>query len=486
MKAKITILCVFLFIFIIYLFTMLPGQAFHDAGEFQTIIHTVQIGHPTGFPTYIIFGKIFDIILPFVAPAWKANFLSLLYTLATLVFILLISINLTKNKLASILATLSAAFILPVFNYAGLADSHTLDRLFFFALFYIMLKISEKWGLWLWIIFALVFGLGLGNHLFLVYSIPGFLIWIVYLFFKKGIPLNWHPFVCGFLALILGLSVYILIPLKGFDGNKINAMYALNTYSGFMHHVMGSDFKNLMFAGGSSKIISQILAGFALFPKNLTVVSTIIGFAGLIYGLTKKFVPTTILLISFCAFLTFSTNYPTSDPSRYFANFYEIYVIWVAFGLTIIFFGISKVFIKDKYLKNLSIVVVAGLFVIFVPFSLLLRNFEKVDKSKDRRAENYATEIFDSVPPHSVIICWWNYYTPLWYQQSILGKRPDVDILNNGDFVTLAKEYYGTRPVFVVDQINGIEQYFNLDIFGPIYKLSPKTPHYQTNLEETN
>ncbi len=463
---------------------MLPGQAFHDAGEFQTIIHTVQIGHPTGFPTYIIFGKIFDMILPFVAPAWKANFLSLLYTMATLVLIFLILINLTKNKLASILATLSVAFILPIFNYAGLADSHTLDRLFLFSLFYILLKISEKWNLKLWIFFALVFGLGLGNHLFIVCSIPGFVIWIILLFYQKKIPINWKPFVYGFLALILGLSVYSLLLIKGFEGNKINSLYPLNTYSGFISHVMGSDFKDLMFTGGPSKIMSQILAGFALISQNLTVLSTIIGFVGLIYAFIKRFIPTTILFISFCAFLVFSTNYPTSDPSRYYANFYEIYIVWVAFGLTGIFLGISKISSKYKYLKNIFIIVVTGIFVIFVPLNLLLKNFEKVDKSKDRNAENYATEVFNSVPPNSVIFCWWNYYTPLWYQQKILGKRPDVDLLNKYNFVTLAEQYYGTRPIFVVDQVDGIEKYYDLVRFGPIFKLSPKIPINKINLEE--
>src|SRR5450759_4237075 len=60
---------------VLYLRTLLPGMAFDDWGEMQTVPHVLGIAHPTGYPTYILTAWLFE-LLPFGYLAIVANMLA--------------------------------------------------------------------------------------------------------------------------------------------------------------------------------------------------------------------------------------------------------------------------------------------------------------------------------------------------------------------------------------------------------------------------
>ena len=56
---------------------LLPGVAFWDTGEFQTVGPVMGTAHPTGFPTYVLLGWLASVVLqPFGEPAFRMNLLS--------------------------------------------------------------------------------------------------------------------------------------------------------------------------------------------------------------------------------------------------------------------------------------------------------------------------------------------------------------------------------------------------------------------------
>ena len=38
----------------VYVVTLMPGVAFGDWGEMQTVPHVLGVAHPTGYPTYVL------------------------------------------------------------------------------------------------------------------------------------------------------------------------------------------------------------------------------------------------------------------------------------------------------------------------------------------------------------------------------------------------------------------------------------------------
>ena len=56
---------------------LLPGVAFWDTGEFQTVGPVLGTAHPTGFPTYVLLGWLAVVLFqPFGDEAFRMNLLS--------------------------------------------------------------------------------------------------------------------------------------------------------------------------------------------------------------------------------------------------------------------------------------------------------------------------------------------------------------------------------------------------------------------------
>ena len=66
--------------FAIYLYTLFPTVApYRDAGEIATVIHTLGVAHPPGYPLYTLLGKIFVLLVPFGNIAYRMNVLSAVF-----------------------------------------------------------------------------------------------------------------------------------------------------------------------------------------------------------------------------------------------------------------------------------------------------------------------------------------------------------------------------------------------------------------------
>lgn len=59
----------------VYLFTLAPDLTWGDSGELVTAVHTLGIPHPTGYPLYILAGRVFS-LLPIGSTAYRMNLFS--------------------------------------------------------------------------------------------------------------------------------------------------------------------------------------------------------------------------------------------------------------------------------------------------------------------------------------------------------------------------------------------------------------------------
>jgi hypothetical protein len=84
--------------------------------------------------------------------------------------------------------------------------------------------------------------------------------------------------------------------------------------------------------------------------------------------------------------------------------------------------------------------------------------YAAVDQSGQHAAQTWVDRALGEMEPDSVIVSWWSYSTPLWYEQRVLGKRPDITIIddrtrldeNLGDLTDAIDANLGTRPVYVL------------------------------------
>lgn len=471
-KKFILVLFAFCIIFIAYLKTMLPSQGFFDHGELQTIIPTLDIAHPSGYPTYTILGYLFVNIFRVGEMAWRANLLSVIYTVSAIIFIYLFLFKLTKNILVPLVSVLTLAFTKPVWDHAGKADEHTLNLLFVFLLLYLFLLLSRSWGDKKWFLFCLLFGLGLGNHLLVIFTIPGFIIWFLFLIFQKKVKLSYKLFLNGFLGIVLGLSVYLLLPLRQMYGNSLVEENLL-TWQGFIGYVSGSAFHNQMLQGGLQNILNNLLNGLLIVINYLPSLIVYFAIIGIILGVYFQRMVTVVLLICFIFFITITTNFPTGDPERYYLEDLSLISILSAFGI-IYLFKLIEITLKKIAKRSFPRVFLIIFLVLFlVPYSLYEFNYGIVDKSRDYSAYQYSKNIFTQVLPNSVILSWWSYSTPLLYRQRVLRERPDIKILNKNkwEWKKYVDEFISIRPVYIIEYEPNVAMSYQLIPKGSIYQV---------------
>src|SRR3989339_1263640 len=87
---KIKLAALLLLVFGLYLFTLFPAMApYRDSGEMATVIHTLGVPHPPGYPLYALSGKVFASLFPLGNVAYRANVLSALASALTILFLYL-------------------------------------------------------------------------------------------------------------------------------------------------------------------------------------------------------------------------------------------------------------------------------------------------------------------------------------------------------------------------------------------------------------
>lgn len=441
--SLILLLLVLVCLFLIYLKTMMPTISFHDPGELQTVVPTVNVAHPTGFPTYVLLGKVLIMIIPFGQIAWRVTFLSTLYSLGVLFLLGCFIRLLTKDIYFYLAGVLLLGLCKPFWDYAGIADTHTLNRLFIFILLNIFLLFYQTKRKWFFLLFCLTFGLGLGDHLLLLFALPGFVFWTIAGIFQGSIILKLNTLIYGMLLFFLGLSVYLLLPLREFFGPLISVNYSLQNWPNFIKHVSGADFQGLMLQGDFIVLFNNMIQGLDYLSGSVTLVGILIGLVGIYYGMYKDKVIFITLSIIFISFLFFSTNYPTSDPTRYYLSYISIYAIFICFGL-----------VKIGKMLSMGSRILTFFIILLIPLNFLLNSYQSVDKSNQDNAFNYSKKIFSEVLPNSLILSWWNYSTPLWYREYVLNERKDIKISNIGEpeWINYVKLNISNRPIYIVEE----------------------------------
>lgn len=87
----------FLITFIIYTLSVQPSVPFWDCGEFSAAAIWQQVPHPPGAPLFLIFGKIFQIIIPFGDLGWRINMASVIATALSILLLYIIIIKVILN-----------------------------------------------------------------------------------------------------------------------------------------------------------------------------------------------------------------------------------------------------------------------------------------------------------------------------------------------------------------------------------------------------
>ncbi len=434
-------------VFALYLCTLLPSVGVADTFEFQVVVPRLAVAHPTGYPLYVLLGKLFT-LLP-LGPAlsgaegnvaWRVNLASAVFaTAAVLVLYTLLQrlIALRQSQdtaqwLPAFLAALAFAFSSTFWSQAIVAEVYTLHSLLVAAILWLLLDTlphiptpphphtpthspARRWQAILFLV-----GLSLTNHLTTALLLPAVALALVWDRPRLRIK-DW--LIAGGL-LLLGLSVYLFIPLRWPALNHGEWM-ALRD---FIAYISGGQFHGALRLDGWRDPLRWSIVG-RLLREPFGWVGLVLAAVGVVQLAVRQKRALALTGATFLAFILYGLDYYVPDISVFLLPAHLILAIWIGAGIAYLIDLLSTLAkVRWRPLFHCSLFI--GSLIIVHCLSRIWLNLPLVDQSHNQGGYAWGQYVLNlPLASDSAVLADVEKFAPLYYLQQIEGVRPDLDLL---------------------------------------------------------
>lgn len=214
----------FLVAMVTYTMTVQPTVPFWDCGEFSGASVWQQVPHPPGAPLFLMFGKLFQIIIPFGDIGWRINMASVVASALSVLLLYLITVKVIYNfrkdnnlSNGEYLAIYGSAFVGALaFNFSDTfwfngveSEVYAASQLFVSIVVYLMMRwnevADEKGHERYLLLIAYLMGLSTGVHLLALLAIFSIILMV---YFRKY-PFTAKSFIkMGIFAVLAFFIIY--------------------------------------------------------------------------------------------------------------------------------------------------------------------------------------------------------------------------------------------------------------------------------------
>lgn len=418
------LLFVSLIIFVKTLANSVPGG---DSGEFISVAQNLGVAHPPGYPLYTMLAHLVT-YLPIGNVAWRVNFLSVIFALATMAVLYLIILRWRRDHWLALIAAAIYGFSPLAWRYSVVAEVFTLSNLFVAGLLYVSLRFLEDpkpfWAYW----WCAVFGLSCSHHHTILFlAVPLFLFMArrhYQVLFQAKV---FWPCV-GIFA--LGFLPYLYLPLVA--GKKLLISWGeTNTWEGLKTHFLRREYGTFQLTVGDWQP-SNVFRSLRYYGTDLFYQFLFIGIVPVVLGLWQAtkgaFKKDTfarmlvwcwvfyVLTFHFLANMDLSNRLFYDVQSRFWLLPNQLLTILSVLGLAFLF---EKIKANQNWVKG----AVCGL----VCLVQVAAHYEIEDQTHNEIFEEVGRSLLDAAPPNALLLLRGDVYVNgIRYVQSVENFRTDV------------------------------------------------------------
>lgn len=336
---------------VLYVRTLAPDLLLGDSGEFQTLVYTLGMTHPTGYPVFVLLGRLFTII-PIGDLAWRANLFVAVLAAVTLACVYLCIRLLAGWRIAALVGIFALA-VNPLFwFYAIIAELYIPACAFTAAIILLLLLWRQSENPRFLFAAGLLGGLSLGVHSTVALIASGIGIWLLV---NGQLRKSWKPAVLGaLLGLLLAFSSFIFLDFYGAPSTYYDATvrHALSAWK-MTKADFDSPFERLEFLYTGRQFNKQMFrAPQEVMPLTVPAYGEILGlsFAPLVLVLMALGIVTLFIthwregilfLLAGGAQTLFALNYEVDDFYVFFIPSFVFLALWAGIGLGKLLNGIG-------------------------------------------------------------------------------------------------------------------------------------------------
>jgi len=383
---------------------IVPGA---NQGELATAAHQLGIAHPTGYPLICHLGHLFKAV-PLGSFAYRQSLLAAVICSLAGLLTCLCMVNLGVRFLLGIFSCWILMIHPLLWAQATSIEVYGLLIFFVSGLFVSLARYENTRDFRWFLLSCFLFGLGLSNHLLIVFFLP---IILCLAPLKSSTKLF-----SGLSLMIFGSSAYLYLPIRSF-GRTVFHWGRTNSLDGLIEHISGRQFQTLMFSSSLNQLKTQINSASQLFINDWNWILILLALWGVWDMVRKKRKLLLALFTSAVLVCIFALNYQIHDITVYYLP-----VVWIV----TIFAGLGLANLIARWRMPVSIPVIVLL--AFLMIMKLPSNLRRLDQSGNQLGQNYAQILLASVPPEAI----------LFYQ----GDNP-MNTLSYGYFVENRREDIG-------------------------------------------
>ncbi len=474
--ASVTAACVFVATAALYIYTAGPTLGGgHDSAEFQHVAYTLGIAHPTGYPLYLILGKIFTTLNPVGNIAYRMNVLSALLGAGAALLFFLNARLLTGCLMASLAATAIFATNVAVWRQSGVASVNPLNLLLIGALVYALLLWSE--GRASLASVGLLFGLGLAHHRSVLLLLPSAVLLVLACNLAKVANLRKVSYRVVAICFVLPLLLYLYLPIFG----NSSPWYS-NTLQGFINQTAAGEAGSYIRLTATELVDAVVALAQFLFDSFSYIGSALIAvaFIGVMPRVNRwRTAPAhpqaslflgsaTIVMLAFAILFN-------SEQDRYFSLPFYFLALWFAIGAaTFDTLLETRLPIKRFYPAARTAFAIALILLVIVPFD---SHYSQANWNSYDREYKQWDEVFTlPLPPGAIIVGDWRQLNGMRYMQSVEQRRPDITLVGTmyeSEPQTEAAQYAFAdgRAIFLAPGIALPKGSYRYAVLGPLLQV---------------
>jgi len=486
----------------VYVKTAAPTLLMADPAEFQLASYTLGIAHPTGYPLYLIVGWLWSHLLPLGDPAYRINLLSAGFAACAvgLFYPLALSVQRralqtppqTLTRLVAVVAALTLSFSRTFWSQAVRAEVYALNSLFVVAVLLLLLAWSKSDSARALRLAALAYGLSLTHHATMILFLPAILIFVWST--DRSVVRALRSLVTLLILVSAPLLLYLYIPWRApatpylyidLAPGRTLELYD-NSLRGFAGFVLGEMFTGEL--GVQAPLLERLYMALDLLFRQFGVAGAALGALGAVkLGVGGRGSAARrcliLLVLSYVPLVGFTLVYNVGDIHVFYTPSYLIFALWIAVGMAWLVESVRSVRLGAPRIGATAGSYLVLALLAMLPLTSLWSNYQRVDKSADYHAREWAEGVLSQPIPEGTILVSndRNEITPLLYLQYVEGLRPDLLtifplMLPGEEYSNVVRVLDGVidvgRPIYLVKAMPGLEIKYQVAPSGPLVEVT--------------
>lgn len=405
-----------------------------DSGELVAAVHTLGIPHPSGYPLYVLLGKLWTVALPLGSVAFRMSLFSALCAALAVGLVYLAARAIGVGRAAALAGALLFGASPSFWGEANVQRVYALSALFvalvtLLAFRWATLRREEPDAVARrdrqFVFVALLCGVGATNHTFLAVWGAAFLLAAAVA--DRGLLRRVRTLLAAAAAALAGLSVYLFLPLRSRQEPRLDWGNP-ESFDALVAVVTRRDFWSRRWWSGWSDLPPIAFDFAASFASELTIAGALLALTGLVAGARRRPEVALLALVALANLAAMAAHGSRSDLflwHRYYIPSYLCAALLAAIGLECV---LAAVRARAPGLARWLAAAAVAAALVLVP--LRFRDFDRGDY---RIADDYSRMLLASLPPGAHLAASDdNILFVLIYLQLVEGVRPDVDLILQG------------------------------------------------------